>query len=104
MQLLKITALSIMLSGALLHSVQAATDHNSSRSNKTSSVAAPDVTDEMLRKAQQDASIISKSMLQVDQSDGYQGDYEITVDVRVSIERSPRPGNGKIIIKDVGKR
>ena len=104
MQTLKITALSIILSGMLFGSAQAATDHNSSRSNKTSSVAAPDVTDEMLRKAQQDASIVSKSMIAVDQSDGYSGDYEITVDVRVTIERSPRPGNGKVIIKNVGKR
>jgi len=104
MQILKITTLSIIVYAMIIGSSQAATDYNSSRSNKADTVTAPNVTNELLRKAQQDASMVSKSMIEVDQRDGYTGDYDITVDVRVTIKRSPPPSHGKIIIKEVGER
>ena len=104
MQLLKIATLSIILFGWFISSSQAATDYNSSRSNKSLGAFVPDTTDELLKKVQLDASIVSKSMIEADLSDGYSGEYDITVDVHVRIERRPAPSDGRVIIRDVRKR
>ena len=75
-----------------ISTAQAAQDYNSSRSNKSSGVSAPGDTDTLLKEASAEASSIAKNMIAVDQKDGYEGDYTVSVDVSVSIQRvvSPR--------------
>ena len=83
----------------------AAQDHNSSRSNKSSGISAPEDTDTLLREASTDASTVAKSMISADQRNGYNGDYIVTVDVRVTIERYiPGTGDRPPVIKEIKKR
>jgi len=70
-----------------LQGVMSAQDHNSTRSNKTASVAAPNEIENLLDLARADASAVAKTMVAADARDGYSGDYEITVNVAVSIKR-----------------
>lgn len=66
----------------------AAQDHNASRSNtSTGSVTAGDTTLTLLNQTKQDAYAVAKKMLAVDQRDGYKGEYQITVNMGVSIKR-----------------
>ena len=96
-----------MITGLLLlliNTAHAATDHNSSRSNKTSHTPASEVTNEtegMLREVSSDATSIARQMIRIDKKDGYTGDYEVTVDVGVSIKRILAPnGVASILVID----
>ncbi len=75
------------LSALLINTAQAAQDHNSSRSNKTGSIAAPNETEILLELTKSDALAVAKTMIAVDQQDGFTGEYEITVNTHVSIKR-----------------
>ncbi|MFT6734964.1 MAG: hypothetical protein ACJAS9_003166 [Polaribacter sp.] len=78
----------------LINAAYAATDHNSSRSNKTSHTPASEVsneTEDMLKDVSSNASSIARQMIRIDQKDGYTGEYEVTVDVGVSIKRVLSP-------------
>ena len=78
-----------------INTAHAARDYNSSRSNIADSISAPDATDTLLKEASSEASVVTQSMIGVDQRDGYKGDYVITVDVDVSIVRARRePASG----------
>ncbi len=70
-----------------LQSALSVQDHNSSRSNKTASAAAPSEVENLLDLARADASAVAKAMIAAEGRDGYNGDYEITVNVAVSIKR-----------------
>lgn len=70
-----------------LQGVMSAQDHNSTRSNKTASAAAPNEVENLLDQTRADASAVAKSMIAADGRDGYTGDYEVTVSVAVSIKR-----------------
>ena len=80
-------ALAALLFGLSIQAAHTAQDHNSSRSNKTSSVAAPNEIENLLDLTRADASAMAKTMVGSDQRDGYSGDYEVTVNVSVSIKR-----------------
>lgn len=68
----------------------AAQDYNSSRSNNSSAIAAPDEVDNLLELTRTEASAVARSMVAADQRDGYSGEYTVTDEVSVSIERAPR--------------
>ncbi|MBT9487519.1 MAG: hypothetical protein IV093_08425 [Rubrivivax sp.] len=70
-----------------LQGVMSAQDHNSSRSNKTNTASAPNEIENLLDLSRADASAVAKTMIAADTRDGYNGDYEITVNVAVSIKR-----------------
>ena len=92
MQLLKSTSIIACLFLFVINTAQAATDYNSSRSNKSLSANILNDTEGLLKTTGADASAVASTMIAVDQKDGYTGEYNVTVDVRVSIERvvSPR--------------
>lgn len=75
----------------LINTAQAAQDYNSSRSNKSSGITAPDDTDTLLKETSAEALAVAKSMIALDQKDGFEGQYTISVDVHVNIERVPSP-------------
>lgn len=90
--------ISAVSTGLLLANMAfAAQDHNSSRSNKTSSINAPEETEILLKEAKEEALAVTKAMLDVDQKkDRYDGDYVISVDVKVTVERVKREkGSGQ---------
>ena len=92
MKSLRLASIIACLFLLLGNTVQAAQDYNSSRSNRQGVSDVGDGADTLLKEASADASSVVKSMIAVDQKDGYTGEYDITVDVRISIERvvSPR--------------
>lgn len=81
------TLTAVLLLGLPMGVVQSSQDHNSSRSNKTNTVAAPNEVETLLDQTRADASAVAKTMIAADLRDGYAGDYEITVNVAVSIKR-----------------
>lgn len=85
----KFSAASLFATITLLLSttVMAATDYNSSRSNKQGVNNLGDGVDSLLRESTKAASLVARSMVAADNVDGYTGEYVVTVDVRVSIER-----------------
>lgn len=95
--ILSTTLFTLLLAGT----AQAAQDYNSSRSNRSAGVDAPDEADTLLREASNDASSIARSMIASDMKDGYDGDYEITVEIAVSITRG---GDRPPLIRNVMKR
>jgi hypothetical protein len=80
-------AATALLFGLSMQAAHTAQDHNSTRSNKTASAAAPNEIENLLDLSRADASAVAKTMVASDQRDGYSGDYEITVNVSVSIKR-----------------
>lgn len=78
---------ALLLLGLPTGAVLSAQDHNSTRSNKTASAAAPNEVENLLDQTRAEASTVAKAMIGADQRDGYAGDYEITVSVAVSIKR-----------------
>jgi uncharacterized membrane protein YebE (DUF533 family) len=78
---------ALLLLGLPAGAVLSAQDYNSSRSNKTASAAAPSEVENLLDQARAEASTVAKTMIAADQRDGYAGDYEIAVNVSVSIKR-----------------
>ena len=80
-------ALVILVSLLFVNTLYAATDYNSSRSNKSLSAAVVNDTTTLIKKVGADASAVSKSMIAVDQREGFDGEYLITVEVRVSLQR-----------------
>lgn len=76
-----------------VNTLYAATDHNSSRSNKTSSSQAPKETKVLIKNVSANALAVSKRMIEVDQSDNFDGEYLITVEMRVSLQRCVRVEN-----------
>ena len=104
MKSLKITSIITFLFVCMISAAQAATDHNSSRSNKTSHTPAAAVdqeTDSMISEVSRDASSIASHMIAIDQKDGYTGEYEVTVDVGVSIKRVAKFKAGKALADKV---
>lgn len=79
--------LFIITSLFFVNTLYAATDYNSSRSNKSLSAFVEDDTTTLIQKLSADASAVSKSMLAVDQRDKFDGEYLITVEVKVSLQR-----------------
>ena len=77
----------LVLFGLPMQPALSVQDHNSSRSNKTASAAAPSEVETLLDQTRADASTVAKAMIAADLRDGYAGDYEITVNVSVSIKR-----------------
>lgn len=84
---LRTFAAALLLIGLPVGVVQSSQDHNSSRSNKTNTAAAPNEVETLLDLTRADASSVAKAMIGADLRDGYTGDYEITVNVSVSIKR-----------------
>jgi hypothetical protein len=80
-------AVTASLFGLSMQVAHTAQDHNSTRSNKTASAAAPNEIENLLDQSRADASAVAKTMVASDLRDGYSGDYEITVNVSVSIKR-----------------
>ena len=80
----------IFLSSMAINTAQAATDYNSSRANRAENTGVVEVTDGLLRESNSGALTVTKSMIAVDQKDGYDGEYNVTVKVSVSIERTPK--------------
>ena len=69
----------------------AATDYNSSRSNTEGVADIPDETEILLEEAKKEALPVFNSMLTADQRrDGYEGEYKVTVKVKVKLERASK--------------
>ncbi len=81
--------LSILILILSVSTVGAAQDYNSSRSNTTAAIDVPDETEKLLRLAVEDATGVMRTMHLQDNRDGYQGDYQIKVEVQVTLERAP---------------
>lgn len=79
------------------NTVSATQVYTSSKSNKVSSIGteAQEEANSLLVQTHQDASTVAKTMITSDQGDGYTGDYEITVNVNVTIKRIPKPAAAK---------
>lgn len=70
-------------------------DFNSSRSNREKGTLALSTAEKMLREAGDDAYQVAKTMLDIDQkNEKYNGDYEIKVEVKVSIQRVEKNNPG----------
>lgn len=91
----------LLIFSAIAFSAHAAQDYNSSRSNKSNGVDVPDITDTLLRDASAEASLVTKTMIQNDMRDGYSGDYVVTVDVRVTLQRDNKQDP---VIRSIKKR
>ena len=73
----------------------AAQDYNSSRSNRRGVSDVGGGADALLREASTDASKVVRAMVDADKATGFDGNYAITVDVKVTLERC---------VKDKGDR
>ncbi|MFT4937718.1 MAG: hypothetical protein ACI88A_000736 [Paraglaciecola sp.] len=80
-------ALLILVSLFFANTLYAATDYNSSRSNRSTTNVVESETTTLIQKVSADALTVSKSMIAVDLRDGFEGEYLVTVEVRVSLQR-----------------
>ena len=101
MNILKIISMTAGLLVLFINTAQAAQDYNSSRSNRTVGMSVGGETDKLLREASSEASAVAGSMIAIDQKDGYTGEYEVTVNVSVSIKRVAKFKAGKALANAV---
>lgn len=85
MKILKPSLLLLLL--LFTHTLYAATDYNSSRSNKSEDSGAIDNASTLIKTVSADALAVSRKLIEIDKRDGFEGEYLVTVEMSIKLQR-----------------